>query len=136
MTDIPANRGMVNRLTDVLTGEEIANISGALSSLSRAMHMISVDSGFWDGELLDGVDRNDAEAIALMHSELSEALEALRKPGPDKHCPEFNALDVEFADLLIRLFDFCGGRHIDIAGSLLAKAEFNCTRPYKHQKKF
>jgi len=36
------------------------------------VHRTAVNKGWWDSE------RNEGEAIALMHSELSEALEALR----------------------------------------------------------
>ena len=47
----------------------------------------SVVKGFWQG----GDKRNKAEMIALMHSELSEMLEGVRKPGPDSHYPDFTS---------------------------------------------
>lgn len=84
-------------------------------------------------------DWNDGECIALMHSELSEALEALRKNPlqKDEHCPAFTNLEVELADCVIRIMDYAGMRNLDVAGAILAKAEYNRTRPVKHGgKKF
>lgn len=82
-------------------------------------------------------ERNDGECLALIHSEVSEALQALRAGNPrDKHCPEFSALEVELADTIIRIMDYAGLRNLDIAGAILAKMEYNQTRPHKHGKKF
>lgn len=84
-------------------------------------------------------ERNDGECIALMHSELSEALEALRKNPlqKDEHCPAFTNLEVELADCVIRIMDYAGMRNLDVAGAILAKVEYNRTRPVKHGgKKF
>ena len=69
-------------------------------------------------------------AIALMHSELSEALEAMRIHA------DREAVAEELADCCIRIFDYCGARDIDLENALLKKIEFNKTRPYRHGKKF
>lgn len=82
------------------------------------------DKGWWDFE------RSDGELIALMHSELSEALEAMRNDmGKD-------AVAEELADCCIRIFDYCGARNIDLEDALKKKAEKNKVRPYRHGKKF
>lgn len=77
-----------------------------------------------------------SEKLVLMHSELSEALEGIRKPGPDQHCPEFTQEEVELADLYIRLMDYSGGFNLRLGEAIVAKLAYNATRPHKHGKKF
>lgn len=69
-----------------------------------------------------------AEKIALMHSELSEMLEGVRKDTYDDHIPSRKTEEVEAADLLIRLMDYVGWRGLDLAGALKAKMKYNMTR--------
>jgi len=51
----------------------------------------------------ENVDRNFGEVVALMHSELSEALEAHRKGLMDDKLPHRSGVEVEFADCIIRI---------------------------------
>ena len=91
----------------------------------------SRDHGFWTD-----LPRNKGEQVALIHSEVSELLEGIRKPGPDSHCPEFTSEEIELADICIRVFDYAGGHELRLAEALEAKMKFNAGRPYLHGKMF
>jgi NTP pyrophosphatase (non-canonical NTP hydrolase) len=97
--------------------------------LQSEIHQMAVDKGWYDGT----TERNPAELIALMHSELSEALEAFRcNNPPDKHCPTFGNAEIELADCIIRILDACQHWGINLGAALLAKMEANARRPARH----
>jgi len=74
------------------------------------------------------IQRNHGELIALVHSELSEALEADRKNLMDDKLPHRHGLEVELADAVIRIFDMAAGLKLDIGGALVEKLEYNRNR--------
>lgn len=73
--------------------------------------------------------------LCLIHSEVSEALEAYRDDAMattlgEKGKPE--GLPSELADIVIRVCDFAGHLGIDLEREIRLKSDFNETRPPKH----
>lgn len=133
------------------TGKTAANILIAIEDESNeAFYANSKAHGFWDD-----IDQMEAlitahaphlnarfqalviaEKIALIHSELSEALEAVRTGGTDAdhHVPQYSNFVVELADARIRLGDLAARLNLPLAEAMLAKHRYNLDRPYKHGK--
>ena len=97
----------------------------ALNDMRDHCHQTSVDAGWWDDE--PSIE-TFATKIALIHSEVSEMLEGLRKGLPDDHLPDRSMEEVEAADILIRLFDYAGARGLDLAGAVQDKLSYNKQR--------
>ena len=99
--------------------------------VSKQIYKNAVEHGFWKGEV------NDGERMALIHAEISEALEALREGNPSSNkIMEFTNLEEELADAVIRIMDYAFGKDLDVAGAILAKIEYNKSREFMHGKSF
>lgn len=108
-----------------------------INELCREVYLDNVEKGFWEHGPSDNLDFLAATKLALIHAEVSEALEALRKDGEqDKHLPMYPAYSVELADIVIRVFDLAGWEGIPLGDVINAKLAFNKDREPKHGKKF
>ena len=127
-----------------------------LNEIRDAIHTNAIAKGFWNEP-----NSNITEKIMLVVTELSEAVEAMRKLSKNElnvhvkaHNSMIHSFDLEgynkenfeqytkdsvgdeFADSIIRILDLCGKLGIDIEGHIKYKMEYNSTRPYMHGKQF
>lgn len=118
---------------------DIVDLSGGMADfdkLASEVHATAVEKGFWvkDPVMMDKY----MAKLALVHSEVTEILEALRKDKSD--------VDVafEFADVIIRLLDLWGALVEDriIGSDVLLQIAFeekcrkNKERPALHGHKW
>jgi hypothetical protein len=128
-----------------------------IAELQAKVHEIAQDKGWWDG------DRSIGELIALMHSELTEALEEfLSGHRPEDVYYTAHELDaegrparsrvvesraevpagvltrpegvaVQLGDCVIRILDFCARWGVDFESLLEEKVAFNERYPYRNK---
>jgi NTP pyrophosphatase (non-canonical NTP hydrolase) len=117
-----------------------------INDLVKQAHENALSKGWWEE------DRTFGEIIALMHSELSEALEDFRN-GFMPHDVWYEkkidgevqreveqiekdwkpcGIPSELADVVIRVFDACGRYEIDLEAAITEKMAYNATRPQRH----
>lgn len=116
-----------------------------LNLLAKKIHTTAREKGWYDAG-----ERNKAELIALIHAELSEALEELRNghkanevyfskvniADDGKAIPKPEGFPIEIADVIIRILDMCAYLNVDIEEAIEIKMEFNKNRGHKHGKQF
>lgn len=106
----------------------------SFQEMSQRAYDLAVAKGFWDNQ---AADCKLSEQVALLHSECSEVLEAIRKGNPpDDKIKEFSSAEAELADLVIRAMNLAYSQEWNIGGAILAKHKYNVSRPFKHGKKF
>jgi NTP pyrophosphatase (non-canonical NTP hydrolase) len=100
-----------------------------IKELVELCHGAAVAGGWWtDLETGERKERNKGELLCLIHSEISEAMEGVRKGLMDDKLPQYNNETVELADALIRVFDYAGAYCPDLAEAFVAKINFNKQR--------
>ncbi len=101
--------------------------------LQCAACFASVVAGWWKdlrtGEQLISRPHIVGEKLALIHSEVSEAMEGHRKSKMDDKLPHRPMVEVELADAVIRIMDLSGALNLDIGGAIAEKMAFNKIRP-------
>lgn len=97
-----------------------------VADMQTICHQLARSAGWWDNTSADAI--NGAVKIALIHSEVSEALEGLRKGKNDDHLPHRKAVEVELADAVIRIMDLAGAMKLDLAGAIVEKLAYNQNR--------
>lgn len=104
-------------------------IKDSINRCRDLCHAEAVNAG-WYTDIHTGkkLVRNVPEMIALIHSEVSEALEGYRKHQMDDKLPHRLAIEVELADALIRIYDLAGYLDLDIGGAVVEKILFNRNR--------
>lgn len=112
-----------------------------INKLANQIHQSNIDKGFYENE------KNIGEMLCLIHSEVSEALEADRK---DKYCRYSAELlltatddedfkknyqtyikgkfEEEMADIFIRVLDMCAYLNIDLENQVKCKMRYNALR--------
>jgi len=129
-----------------------------INNLAVAIHENAKVKGFFESE------KNIGEMLCLIHSEVSEALEADRVNSYTKTPPNAlkgmadknygvsfnddsvfkevfsqdvkNTFEDELADIIIRVLDLCAFKKIDIESHIKAKMRYNSMREYKHGKRY
>lgn len=128
ITEICDYTGIIINSTDAM---EVADDKLSVEELVYITHKNAKEKGWWEGK------RSFGDLIALMHSELSEALEDYRngKNYTEIYYEENGkpcGIPIELADTVIRIFDACGYYGIDLGHAIAAKTLYNQKRPHRH----
>ena len=105
-----------------------------------------LNRGFWDSRLvlrgmlesnpsaLAIVERAmDCQLMALIHTEVSEAVESIRHGSPpDDKIPEFSGPEAELADVILRIMDVAQDRKWRVIEAVVAKIAMNAGREKMH----
>ena len=101
--------------------------TGVIGEVTRLVHGANI-SWWRDPVTGEPIERNRGEQLCLIHSEISEAMEGERKGLMDDKLPHRPMAEVELADAVIRIMDYCGGHGYDLAGAMAEKLAYNRER--------
>lgn len=117
-------------------------LTNNLNGMARHIYDSNFLAGWWNLHDVEMLERSQSDGnkyskevatllackIALCHSELSEALEGMRKGLMDDHLKDRPMFEVELADTIIRILDLAGFVGMDIGGAVNDKFTYNQTR--------
>jgi NTP pyrophosphatase (non-canonical NTP hydrolase) len=102
-----------------------------LNKMAEKIHETACEKGFWDAA--DSGDFNIefvyGTKLALIHSEVSEVLEAMR-------ADQWHLVPEELSDIIIRVLDLAAGLGYDLQDVIEGKMKKNADRPFLHNKAF
>ena len=113
-----------------------------LYELQEEIHQGNVTAGWWtdltaeqNSNLVEHARQGTrlgkaivAEKLALVHSEVSEAMEGARKNLMDDKLPHRKMIEVELADAVIRILDLGGALGLNIGAAIQEKRQYNAVR--------
>jgi len=108
---------------------QLNTAANAIEDLCRICREDATANGWWE------TPRSEPELIALMHSELSEALECIREKEPELYFDDAGkplGVMSEYADVIIRICDAVGPGGDLLAEAVRRKVLFNRGRGYRH----
>lgn len=123
----------------------LTSYAQVFDELADEISEIASQKGFWDYPGI-GDDGLIPLKLALVHTEISEALEAHREFYGGEEASSYTGMtpkqeqdfSEELADAVIRILDLIGfyGLGEDFGDILIAKIEKNRERPYLHGKRY
>ena len=138
---VHAQPGLFEGQADTQIVEVISATGYGLDAQAALVHETAVEKGFWPIENYDATtmhvsDNCIGNKLALVHSEVTEVLEAVRKEQGEAKVVE------EFADIIIRCLDLyaalknTGQLESSLEDVVQLKMRKNKDRPMKHGNRF
>jgi hypothetical protein len=124
--------------TPSTTEQDLIDLERSINTIVRVCHRMNAK--WWidpkTGEDLRNQPLMVPVKLGLIHSEISEAMEADRKDLMDDKLNQFLGIEVELADAIIRIGDLAGAKGYNVGAAAREKSRFNVVRPdHKHENR-